>query len=320
MRAVLIERTGEDRLLRMGEAAIPVPAPDQLLVRVHATALDRVDTFIRAGSHGMADAGPVPGRDLAGEVVAVGADCPGFAVGDRVVGTGVGAHAEFALVPVDRALSIPGGWSYVDAAALPTAGRTAYAAVAELADVRSGDKVLVTAAGGGVGSAALQLAALRGAEVIATVGSEWKEQRARDAGARRVVRHDEPGWGARLRAEYGDVDAVIETIGATAWGEALHVLGDGGTLVCCGVSSGHRAEVHIGRVMTRGWRLLGIGRPSRAEVRRHLAATLQSFDEAGIRPIVDRVFALDDAEDAYDTMESSAFFGRIVLTPDGGTR
>ncbi len=317
MRAVIVETVGGDRRTTVAEVAEPDhPGAGEVLIRVHAAALDRVDAFIRRGSHGMRDIAEEPlGRDMAGLIEAVGPEVDHLRVGDRVVATGRGAHAELAVAPAVHTVPIPDGWDFVDAAALPTAGRTAYAAVVELAGVTAADRVLVTAAGGGVGSCAVQMCLSRGAEVIASVGSEWKEQRAREAGASYVVRHDRPGWGDRLRDEVGSVSAVIETTGAHAWPDALAALGDDGVLVCCGVSSGHRVDLHIGRLMTRGWRVLGIGRPDRGVISEHIRATLRTYDEAGIRPVIDRVLPLELSEEAHRLMEESAFYGRIVLTP-----
>lgn len=314
MQAVLVEPGEHHRPLRLSETALPSPGPGEVLIRVRAAALDRVDTFMRRGTHGMKDAGTVSlGRDLAGSVEALGTGVTGLHVGQRVVACGSGAHAEFAVAPAVLTVPIPDGWTFVEAAALPTAGRTAYAAVTVLAGVGPGDRVLVTAAGGGVGSSAVQLCRIIGAEVIATVGSEWKEARAREHGAAHVFRHDRVGWGERLRSQVGSVTAVIETVGSAVWPDALDALADGGTVVCCGVSSGHRLDLHLGRLMTRGWRLLGIGRPGQVTVREHIISTLETYDEAGVRPIIDRVFPLAHSEAAHAAMESSAFFGRIIL-------
>lgn len=319
MRAVVVEQVGSER--RMVHTRVPVPEPGEgeVLVRVGAAALDRVDTFIRRGSHGMGGlSGAVLGRDLAGTVVAVGDGVEGVAEGDRVLGCGTGSHAEYAVAPAALTVPVPDGWSFVEAAALPTAGRTAYAAAFELARVRAGDRVLVTAAGGGVGSFAVQLCRLLGAEVVATVGSAWKEERALALGATHVFRHDQEGWGARLREEAGPVDAVVETTGALAWPEALGALRDFGSVVCCGVSTGHRLDLHLGRMMTGGWRLLGIGRPDRLTVRTHLRGIVRAFDDGAVRPVVHRSLGLAEADAAHDEMERSAFFGRIVLVPEEG--
>jgi len=315
MRASVV-RTGEPgRPLRTVDLPEPHAGPGEVLIRVRGAAIDRVDTFIRRGTHGM-DAGGdvVPGRDLAGTVVRVGEGVSGIAVGDAVVATGRAAHAELAVAPAELTFALPAGWSHHEAAALPTAGRTAYDAVAK-AGVRAGSTVLVTAAGGGVGSAALQLARARGARVVATVGSRWKAERARALGAESVVLHRGAEWSAELAAAVGTVDAVVETVGAPLWPGALELLADDGTIVCCGVSAGHRLDAHLGRLMVRGWRLVGIGRPDRPTVRRHIAATFAAFDEAGLRPVVDRVLPLALAEEGHRLLEESAFFGRIVVDP-----
>lgn len=317
MRACVVDATGGDRDLVMRTLPQPVPESGEVLVRVEATALDRVDTFIRRGTHGMSsEHDVVPGRDLAGTVVEVGSGVTAFAAGDRVVAVGRGAHAELAVAPADLTFPVPEGWSFVDAAAIPTAGRTAFDALVNKAGVLAGQTVLVTAAGGGVGSMAVQLARAAGASVVATVGSDWKRDRALALGADHVVLHGGGrDWARDLGAAVGSVDAVIETVGASMWSGACNVLADNGTIVCCGVSAGHRFDAHLGRLMVRGWRWLGIGRPDRASVSNHIRQTFDAYARADLRPVIDRVLPLHRANEAHEALEQSAFFGRIVLEP-----
>src|SRR5699024_3236845 len=120
------------------------------------------------------------------------------------------------------------------------------------------------------------------------------KQHALKIGADHVYRHDEPGWGELIQEELGSVSAIVDTVGNATWLEALSSLASNGSIVCCGVSSGHQLSLHLGRLMTRGWRLLGIGRPSREVVAEHMRAVVQMYADGGIRPHVYESFALDE--------------------------
>lgn len=318
MIAASVVETGPPEVLRLGPVPRPMPGPDDVLVQVRATSLDRVDTYIRGGSHGMAPSVPqVTGRDLAGRVVDVGERVAGFAVGDDVLALGTGAHAEYALAPALWTFPKPAEWSYVEAAALPTAARTAYDAVVNLAAVRPGDRVLVVAAGGAVGSFALQYAAHLGATVYATAGSADKRRLAEQHGAAAAFDHYADPLIDDLRAatDGAGVDVIVESVGGSLWSRLLSVLAPFGRIVTCGVTGGARSEIHLGRLMVQGWTIRGVGRPDRATVAAHLRGALELSLASGTRPIVSDVFPLRDAVAAHRHLESSAFFGRVVLEP-----
>jgi hypothetical protein len=188
MKAVYVERTGPPEVLTYGELPEPQPDPNDVLIRVRATSLNRLDVFMREGSHGTSITPPqILGRDMAGEVVQVGSAVSDFQPGDRVVASGNGSYAEYALAPVERTFHLPANCSFDDGGALPTAGLTAYQMLINRARVRPGEDVLVIAAGSGVSSYAIQIARAVGARVIATAGSDEKLHKAREIGADRSV-------------------------------------------------------------------------------------------------------------------------------------
>jgi NADPH2:quinone reductase len=307
--------SGSPGSLRLGRLEAPTPGPGQVLVQVQAASLDRVDTYIRRGTHGMAVTGPtILGRDVAGTVVRTGPGVTGFTPGDAVVGLTTGTHAELAVVPATHCFPRPAALDAVHAAAVPTAGRTAYDAVVNLAGVRPGDRVLVVAAAGAVGTFAVQYAHHLGAHVVGT-SAPAKADAVRALGALDAVDHYRPDVVDFLRAALpgGEADVIVESVGGTLWSDVLKVLAPGGRLVTCGVTADSHAHLHLGRLMVKGWTLRGIGRPGPEAVARQLyeALTLSAVTAA---PAIAATHPLEQAAAAHEQLEASDFVGRIVLT------
>jgi NADPH:quinone reductase-like Zn-dependent oxidoreductase len=297
-----------------GELPEPEPGPNDVLIRVRATSLNRVDLFTRQGSHGTRITPPqILGRDLAGEVVQVGSAVQGLHPGDRVVASGTGSYAEYALAPAARTFPLPETCTFDDGGALPTAGLTAYQMLLNRARVRPGENVLVIAAGSGVGSFAVQIARAIGARVIATAGTEEKLQKAREIGADVAINHYTEDIAARVRdctAGQG-VDVIVEHVGAPVWQACFHSLKENGRLVTCGVTAGHRVELHLGQVFVKGLQILGVGRGTRTDMQE----LLQLVALGRVRPVIHQRFPLQEAAAAHRLLENSSFFGKVVLNP-----
>ena len=200
MKAVYVEQTGPPEVLTYGDLPEPRPGPNDVLIRVAATSLNRLDIFMREGSHGTRISPPyILGRDIAGEVAEFGSEVQGFQIGDRVVASGTGSYAEYAVAPAERTFHLTQNCSYDEAGALPTAGLTAYQMLINRARLRPGETVLVMAAGSGVSSFAVQIAKAVGARVIATAGSDDKLSQARLIGAEAVINHYTEDVSARVR-------------------------------------------------------------------------------------------------------------------------
>jgi NADPH2:quinone reductase len=314
MKAVYVERTGPPEVLTYGELPEPQPDPNDVLIRVRATSLNRLDVFMREGSHGTSITPPqILGRDMAGEVVQVGSAVSDFQPGDRVVASGNGSYAEYALAPVERTFHLPANCSFDDGGALPTAGLTAYQMLINRARVRPGEDVLVIAAGSGVSSYAIQIARAVGARVIATAGSDEKLHKAREIGADAVINHYTEDVAARVQelTDGQGVDVIIEHVGAAVWPACFRSLKVHGRLVTCGVTSGYRVELHLGLVFTRALNIMGVGRGSPDDMRQ----LLRLLALGRVRPVIHQRFPLQEAAAAHRLLESSKFFGKVLLNP-----
>ncbi|ETW99212.1 MAG: hypothetical protein ETSY1_15840 [Candidatus Entotheonella factor] len=314
MKAAYVEQVGPPEALIYGDQPEPEPGPNDVKIRVRATSLNRLDIFMREGSHGTRITPPeILGRDICGEVAAIGSEVRGFQIGERVVASGAGSYAEYALAPSERTFPLPDACSFDDGGALPTAGLTAYQMVINRARVCPGDDVLVMAAGSGVSSYAIQIARAVGARVIATAGSDAKLERAREIGADEVINHYTEDIAARIQdLTHGEgVDVVIEHVGAAVWQACFRSLKVGGRFVTCGVTAGHRVDLHLGLVFTRALHIMGVGRGSPDDMR----ALLKLVALGRVQSIIYQRFPLAEAVEAHRMLENSSFFGKVVLNP-----
>ncbi len=321
MRAAFHDQQGDLSVLVVGERPAPELKADEVLIRTRATSLDRVDVYFREGSHGMSIHGAhIGGRDVAGTIEAVGSlaarQAP-FAVGTDVVGLAVqAAHAELVAVPAALVFPLPEGCSYEQAAAIPTAGRTAYDGLINRGRLAAGEIALVVAGGSGVGSFGIQIARAAGAHVVATVGSEWKAERAMALGAAGVVNHvaepDSWDFGAITGAK--PIDVVLDPVGAATFSRAVKTLGANGRYVTTGVTVGHRAELHLGRVFTLGLTVTGVGRPDNMRIRETMQHLLALVARGDVTPVVHASVPLEEIASAHQMLESGEVFGKVVLT------
>jgi NADPH:quinone reductase-like Zn-dependent oxidoreductase len=304
--AVRIHEFGGPEVLRVEQVPRPVPGPGELLVRVHAAAINPVDTQARA--HGDRSVAHVrlpytPGFDLSGVVAEVGAGVTRFAAGDEVFALldlrRGGAYAEYAIVKQTEAAAKPARASHVEAASLPLVALTAWQALFDTADLQPGQTVLIHAGAGGVGSIAIQLAKWRGARVIATA-SERNHDFLRSLGADVVIDYTTQRFEEIARG----VDVVLDPIGGDTQVRSLATLRDGGILV------GLLGLTPAGRSPERDVRATAIlVRPDSEQ----LARIAELIDAQELRPIVTHRMALDQVADAHRQSESGRTRGKIVL-------
>ena len=319
MRAAYHEITGGAEVLHVGEVDDPPqPAAHEVRIRVRATSLDRVDLYWREGSHGMVirQQPHIGGRDISGVVESAGAEVDDVHVGDEVVASGWRTHAELATAPAVLTFPKPSTCTFEEAAAIPTAGRSAAAALIERVQIKPTDTVLVTAAGSGVGSFGVQIARAYGCRVIGTAAAS-KLRRVIEIGAHEAVNHYRSDFvDAIYAASNGEgVDVVLDHIGTPLWDSLMRVIKPWGRYVTTGVTGGHRVPLHLGQVFVRGLTITGVGRPTDAEVRATMLNLLHLVEEGSVRPIVSEVIPFAEIARAHSLMEQSAFFGKIVLVP-----
>jgi NADPH2:quinone reductase len=314
MKAVYLTETGSPEVLTYGELPEPSIGPNDVLIHVNACSLNRLDVFTREGSHGTRITPPhVLGGDFAGEVVRIGAGVERFQPGDQVIASGRGGNAELAVAEWDRVYALPSRCTFDEGATLPVAGLTAWQMVMNRARVRPGESVLITAAGSGVSTFAIQLCRTLGARVITTASSAEKLEKARALGAEAGIDYTHEDILERVRDFTGGkgVDVVLEHVGTPVWNACFESLKAGGRFVTCGVTAGHRVELHLGRVFSRGLTIMGVGRGTADDMR----AFLKVVGQGKVHGVVHHTFPLAKAAEAHRMMEASSFFGKLVLNP-----
>ena len=314
------ESQGGLEVLRVGELPDPDPGPDDVLIQVKATSMDRVDVYWREGSHGMKLRWPqhVGGRDIAGVVEAVGSEVTSVAVGDRVVASGDRTHATLALAPAELTFPLPAEVSFEAGGASPTAGRSAHQALIEKARIQAGETVLVMAAGSGVGSFGMQIARAMGCRVIATAGTADKRVQAMALGADLAIDHYNDDIVASVRAatDGRGVNVVLDHVGTPVFAAAVRSLAPEGRFVTCGVTAGYMGELHLGQLFVKGITLMGVGRPDNQRIAATMRGLLAMIEDGQVAPVIAAVFPFEEIAEAHRLMESSDFFGKIVLVPE----
>jgi len=324
MRAVLLTEHGGPEVLTVAEVPDPEPGPEEVVVAVRATALNRADLLQRRGLYpepGPARDHEIPGMELAGTVTTRGSRARAWAVGDEVMGivTG-GAYAELVAVHERQLLAVPPEVGLADAAAIPEVWITAWDALVLQGGLTSGRTALVHAGASGVGSAAIQLGRALGARVIATA-STAKLDACRSFGADAVVDRTTEDFVVVAREATGGagVDVVLDVVGGDYLTRNLKALRTGGTIVQVGVMGGGRTEIDLGALLPKRARLVGTvlrARPLEEKIavtQRFGREVLPLFGTGALRPVIDQRFALDDIADAHRHMENDANIGKIVI-------
>ncbi len=339
MKAVYIERHGGPEVLTEGELPDPAPGPGEVRLRVKACALNHLDLWVREGARGGISFPQILGSDIAGVVDACGQEVDPALVGKRAVlfparccgGCGFcrkgieplcpsyailgrsapGGYAEFAVAPARGVFPIPDTLEFASAAAFPLTFVTAYEMLFSRAKLSPGEKVLVTAAGSGIGVAAVQLAKAFGAAVIASASSDEKLDRLRALGADHTVNRRAEDFAARVVAAAGGrgVDVVCDSVGGEGLARLADLAAPGGRIVFCGVTAGPKATFDLAPLYARRITLLGSFLGSHWQ----LTECLKLLAQGKLRPVVDQVFPLGQAREAHRRLETGGHFGKVVL-------
>jgi putative PIG3 family NAD(P)H quinone oxidoreductase len=322
MRALTFVADPHRPLLRVEERPEPVPGPGEVLLRVHATALNRPDLQqVRGLYPPPAGESEIPGLEAAGVVAGLGPGAEGWHQGDRAMALlAGGGQAELAVAPVGQLMAIPERLSFEQAAAIPEAGLTAWTNLVHEGRLEAGESVLITAAASGVGTFAVQLARELGARVLVAGRSPARLQPLLELGAAAALPlgADLPA-GVRAATGGRGVDLVLDFVGGEAIVLHLDCLRDGGRLLLVGLLGGGKASVPLWAVMRRRLRLIGsVLRPRSRDEKATLVAGFREFAlprlaDGRLRPVVDRVLPFARIAEAYEQLERGGVLGKVVL-------
>jgi putative PIG3 family NAD(P)H quinone oxidoreductase len=323
MRALVIQEGGR---LVVEDRPIPEPEADQVLVRVHGAGINRADLLQRAGRYPPPPGAPpdVPGLEFAGVVEAAGPGVARPCSGDRVMGiVAGGGQAEYLTLPASHCARVPDSLDLVEAGGVPEAFITAHDAMVVQGDLMSGQRLLVHAVASGVGTAALQLAQCLGATVAGTSRSKDKLERAADLGLDHPILapsgFDPAGLAAEITAAAGPIDVTLDLVGGPYLGVDVAAAAPKGRIVIVGLIAGARSELDMGTVLAR--RLVVRGTVLRSRPADEKADATHLFEgqvvpllaRGALRPVIDAVMPLEDAERAYDLVAADRTFGKVVL-------
>jgi NADPH:quinone reductase-like Zn-dependent oxidoreductase len=340
VKAIRFHQHGGPEVLRYEEVPTPAPGPGQVLIGLRAAALNHLDLFVRTGQTPGVTLPHIGGADGAGVVLANGPGATRYPAGTRVffdpgLSDGIcdycargehslcdrweilgehrdGTFAQAVVMPEINLRAIPGELSFEEAAAFPLVFLTAWRMLMTKARVIPGESVLILGIGGGVALAALQIAKHVGARVFVTSGSAEKLKRAQALGADVLINHQETDFSKEVWriTEKRGIDVIVDNVGAATWDRSIRALARGGRLVICGATSGPKPDEDLRRLFVKQVTIYGSTMGTRhdwEQLNRLLAAKT-------LRPIVDRVFKLEQAAQAQALMESQGQFGKIVLS------
>ena len=320
MHAIVVG-SGAGAPLQWRQVADPEPKPHEVLVRIHATAVNRADLAQRRGGYDPPPgASPYLGLEMAGEVAALGAQAVRFAVGDRVCSIlGGGGYAEAVAADPSYLMPLPDALSFTEGGGLPEVFLTAYVNLFMEAGLAAGETVLIHGGASGVGTAAIQLARHAGATVCVTARSEAKLAACRELGADVAVNHTTGQWEEAIAAAAGGVDVILDCVGASYLARNLGLLRERGRLVFIATLGGNVAEFRIGDLMRKRQRLIGsvLRARSAAEKAAISAGFQRDFGAAvaarEILPIIHAVLPVQQAQQAHDLLERYDNIGKVVL-------
>jgi NADPH:quinone reductase-like Zn-dependent oxidoreductase len=342
LKAVQIHQHGGVDQLRYEERADPeIKSADDAIIKLKAAALNHIDIWVRRGLTGVAVPFPhILGADGAGTVVAIGSEVKNLRPGDpvclyppsgcgqcefcgtdrewmcvrlRVLGEREnGTYAEYVRTPARNCFPIPAGLSFAEAAAFPLVFVTVWRMLVTHAAIKPGESILILGIGGGVATAALQVAAYIGMRIIVTSSSAAKLAQAKELGAAHGINYRATDFAKEVRSLTGKrgVDVVVDSAGGEGWVKSLASLAKGGRLVTCGATAGATPQTDLRRIFWNDLKIFGSTLGTREDFRQ----VLEFMALSGTKPVIDRVFALKDAALAQARLEEGKQFGKIVLT------
>lgn len=327
MQSYWMQMTDTDTVLELRDSPVPTPDARQLLVRMHAAALNRGEFLLGHGLHGQPGSWKAIGGEGAGEVVAVGADVTGFAIGDRVMGRCPGAFSEYAVMEAAEAMHMPANLSWEQAASVPLTFLVAFDMLVLQGHLKAGEWLLINGASSGVGVASLQLAKALGANVIGTSGSAGKLEALKPLGLDVALHTRAADFAPAVKQATGERGAnlIVNTVGGTVFAENIRALAFEGRLATVGYVDGVvHAEIDLEALHAKRLTLFGVSNKLRtkaqraAAVPRFVAEVVPLLAAGRIEPRIDQVMDFAQLKEAKARMEAGAHIGKIVLRMPAG--
>ena len=328
MRAIVVDEPGDAEVLRLEEILDPAPGPREVLIRVASAGLNRADIVQRRGFYPPPPgASSILGLEVAGVIDAVGDDVTGWAAGDRVMALlEGGGYAEVARARAAQTVLIPMQLDGLAAGGVPEAFITAYDNLITRARVQAGETVLIHGGAGGVGTAAIQVARANGCRVIATAGTDEKLRACRELGADVAVNYNEEDFVALTLDETGGcgADVVLDIVGAAYLDRNLAALANDGRIVVISMQGGSLGELDLAQLMRKRGTVISTSLRYRpAEQKAEIVAAfardvVPALASGAMRPVINRVYPLEQAGDAHRFLESGDVIGKVVLQVASG--
>jgi len=324
MRAIVVDRWMEAKELRVQEAPEPKLVPGSVGIEIKAAGCNFFDILMAQGRYQVKPPFPfIPGAELGGIVREVASDVTDFAPGDRVLASAtLGAFAERAVVNARGVHRIPDGMSFAEGAALPIVYPTSYAALVFRANLQPGESLLVHAAAGGVGIAAVQIGKALGARVIATAGGADKLEVARQAGADVCLDYRDPAWIEGVKQATGGkgADVIYDSVGGAVTDQSLKCIAWNGRLLIIGFASGPIPEIKANRILLKNisvvglhWGAYAIHEPER--IPETFDALFRLYREGRIKPVIYATYPLDQVPAALEALGSRKTYGKVIVAP-----
>ena len=323
MKAMRLAEFGSPENLRLEEAPDPELRKGHVVIRVKATGINPADLVRMSGRYPQPLPLPyIPGTDVAGEVEAIGAGVSHVRVGERVFGRSLngGGYAEKACLPTNEIFQLPENLSFAEGAAIPVPFYTAYVALHHKAQIQSGETVLISAGGGGVGVAAIQLAKAAGARLITTVGSQEKAERTKELGADVALNYKEQDFAAEVQklTDGKGVDVIIENVAADNFAKDFSALGRHGRIVLIGTGTGKAPESTFmtGAALFKEVTIYGMALSNSVALIPDIAnALIPLFADQKVKAMVYKSYPLVEAQQALLDLVAGKVFGKLVLAP-----
>ncbi len=327
MTCVEISQPGGPEVLRTVRRPAPVPGPGEVLVAVEAAGVNRPDMLQRQGRYDPPPgASDLPGLEIAGRVVALGEGVTEWAADDAVCALiAGGGYAQYCVVPAPQLLPVPKGYGMVEAAAVPETFFTVWTNVFERGALKPGETLLVHGGSSGIGTTAIQLAKAFGSRVFTTAGSAEKCRACEELGADRAIDYKTEDFAAVIQKETGGrgVDVVLDMVGGDYIARDIGIMAPDGRHVSIAFLQGPKVSINMFPVMTKRLTLTGSTLRARpVEEKGRIAAALREkvwplLEGGTVKPVIHKVFTLEQAAEAHALMESSAHIGKIVMTVGG---